>query len=84
MVPAECIECFTPDLMKNFCTSATSVDTDADPVPIGTMQTSAMHEAGAANVSEAIPGYTISKIAMTKLALIVSDQGSFEDEGLGQ
>ena len=50
VVPAECIEYFNPDLFSRRCTSATSFDTDAVGVPIGTRQKSAVQEGGVARV----------------------------------
>jgi hypothetical protein len=50
VVPAECIEYFTPETFNNFCTSAISAETDAVGVPIGMRQKSAVHFGGVARV----------------------------------
>jgi len=51
VVPAECMEYFNPLIFKSRCTCATSCDTDADGVPMGTRQKSAMHAGGVGRVA---------------------------------
>ena len=54
MVPAECIEKCSPDFFNNRCTSATSFDTEAVGVPIGTRQKSAVQDGGVVRVDRSV------------------------------